>query len=49
MRYNGEKSHLFVNSKEINKFKAKDFEIVATPLYTFHWIIFNTFNDKHWN
>ena len=30
--YNGVNSHLFVNGKEIHKFKAKDFEIVATPL-----------------
>ena len=30
--YNGANSYLFVNSTEIYKFKAKDFEIVATPL-----------------
>ena len=30
--YNGVNSHLFVNGTEIIKFKAKDFEIVATPL-----------------
>ena len=29
---NGENSYLFVNGKEIHKFKAKDSEIVATPL-----------------
>ena len=33
MRYNGGKSYLFVNDTEIIKFKAKDCEIVATPLY----------------
>ena len=30
--YNGENSQLFVNGTEIYKFKAKDFEIVASPL-----------------
>ena len=29
--YNGANSYLFVNITEIIKFKAKDFEIVATP------------------
>ena len=29
----GANSYLFVNGKEIHKFKAKDSEIVATPLY----------------
>ena len=29
---NGANSYLFVNGIEIYKFKAKDFEIVATPL-----------------
>ena len=32
LHYNGANSYLFVNSKEIHKFKANDFEIVATPL-----------------
>ena len=32
MHYNGAKSYLFVNDTEIFKFKAKDSEIVATPL-----------------
>ena len=32
LHYNGANSYLFVNGKEIHKFKAKDFEIVATPL-----------------
>ena len=32
MHYNGAKSCLFVNGTEIYKFKAKDSEIVATPL-----------------
>ena len=30
--YNGAKSYLFVNGKEIHKLKAKDSQIVATPL-----------------
>ena len=32
LHYNRENSYLFVNGKEIHKLKAKDFEIVATPL-----------------
>ena len=32
LHYNGANSYLFVNDKEIIKFKAKDCEIVATPL-----------------
>ena len=32
LRYNEENSYLFVNVKEIIKFKAKDSEIVACPL-----------------
>ena len=32
LRCNGANSYLFVNGKEIIKFKAKDSEIVATPL-----------------
>ena len=32
LHYNGANNNLFVNGKEIVKFKAKDFEIVATPL-----------------
>ena len=32
MHYDGANSYLFVNSREIYKFKAKDSEIVATPL-----------------
>ena len=32
MHYNGTNSYLFVNGTEICKFKAKDSEIVATPL-----------------
>ena len=32
LHYNGANSYLFVNGTEINKFKAKDSEIVATPL-----------------
>ena len=33
LHYNGASSYLFVNDTEIIKFKAKDSEIVATPLY----------------
>ena len=32
LHYNGANSYLFVNSKEILNIKAKDSEIVATPL-----------------
>ena len=32
MHYNGANSYLFVNGTEIHKFKAKDTEIVASPL-----------------
>ena len=32
LHYNRSNSYLFVNGKEIIKFKAKDFEIVASPL-----------------
>ena len=32
LHYNGANSYLFVNGKEIHKFKAKDSEIVASPL-----------------
>ena len=32
LHYNGANSYLLVNDIEICKFKAKDFEIVATPL-----------------
>ena len=32
LHYNGANSYLFVNVSEIYKFKAKDSEIVATPL-----------------
>ena len=33
LHYNRASSYLFVNGTEIIKFKAKDPEIVATPLY----------------
>ena len=33
LHYNGANSCLFVNGTEIYKFKAKDSEIVATPLH----------------
>ena len=32
LHYNGANSYLFVNGKEIVKFKAKDSEFVASPL-----------------
>ena len=32
LHYNGRNSYLFVNGKEIIKFKAKDSETVARPL-----------------
>ena len=32
LHYKGANSYLFVNGKEIHKFKAKDSEIVTTPL-----------------
>ena len=32
LHYNGANTYLFVNGTEISKFKAKDSEIVATPL-----------------
>ena len=32
LHYNGASSYLFVNGTEIHKFKAKDSEIVASPL-----------------
>ena len=32
LHYNGANSYLFVNDREIIKFKAKDFEISAYPL-----------------
>ena len=33
LHYNGANSYLFVNGTEIYKFKAKDSEIIASPLY----------------
>ena len=45
LHYNGANSYLFVNGKEIHKFKAKDSEIVATPLclgnISKHWAVDN--------
>ena len=45
LHYNGANSYLFVNGTEILKFKAKDSEIVATPLslgnISKHWSIDN--------
>ena len=44
--YNRAKGYLFVNSKEIHKFKEKDSEVVATPLYLGNiskdWAVDNT-------
>ena len=45
LHYNRANSYLFVNGKEIIKFKAKDSEIVATPLYLRNiskdWLVYN--------
>ena len=45
LHYNGTNSYLFVNGTEINKFKAKDSEILATPLclgnISKHWLVDN--------
>ena len=57
LHYNGANSCLFVNGTEIIKFKAKDSEIVATPLWlgniTKDWSIDNMkrtgFNDYVYN
>ena len=50
LHYNGANSYLFLNGKEIHKFKAKDSEIVATPLYLGNiskdWPVDNT--KKNW-
>ena len=32
LHYNGSNSYLFVNGKEIHKFKTKDSEIISAPL-----------------
>ena len=32
LHYNGDDSYLFVNGKEVTKFKAKDYEIKANQL-----------------
>ena len=43
--YNGANSYLFINSTEIIKFKAKDSNIIATPLYLGNiskdWSVYN--------
>ena len=45
LHYNGAKSYLFVNGKEIHKFKEKVSEIIATPLglgnISKHWSLDN--------
>ena len=52
LHYNGANSYLFVNGKEIHKFKTKDSEIVATPLclgnISKDWAIDNMKKTK-WN
>ena len=51
LHYNGANSYLFVNGTEIYKFKAKDSEIVATPLclgnISKDWSVDNM--KKNWN
>ena len=44
LHYNGANSYVFVNGKEIHKFKAKIFEIVATLF--FHIIYWSVDNMK---
>ena len=50
LHYNGANSCLFVNGTEIIKFKAKDSEIVATPLclenISKDWLVDNM--KKNW-
>ena len=45
LHYNGANSYLFVNRTKIYRFKAKDFEIVATPLclgnFSKNWSAYN--------
>ena len=51
LHYNGENSYLFVNGTEIYKFKAKDSEIVASPLclgnISKDWLTDNMKKKKH--
>ena len=50
LHYDGANSYLFVNDKEIHKFKANDSKIVATPLclgnISKDWIVDNM--KKNW-
>ena len=50
LHYNGANSYLFINGTEIIKFKAKDSEIVSTPLclgnISKDWSVDN--NEKNW-
>ena len=50
LHYNGANTYLFVNGTEIHKFKAKDYKIVATPLYLGNiskdWLIDNMEKNK---
>ena len=50
LQYNGANSYLFANGTEIIKFKAKDSEIVATPLclgnISKDWSVDNTKKKK---
>ena len=49
LHYNGPNSYLFVNGAEIIKFKAKDSEIVATPLFIGNISKdFSVDNKKNW-
>ena len=49
LHYNGANSYLFVNGTAIYKFKAKDSEIVASPLCLYiskDWLIDNMKKKK---
>ena len=49
LHYNGPNSYLFANGAEIIKFKAKDSEIVATPLFIRNISKdFSVDNKKNW-
>ena len=39
LHYNGANSYVFVNGKEIHKFKAKNFEIVATLFFSYYLLV----------
>ena len=50
LHYNGASSYLFVNGTEICKFKAKDSEIIASPLCSGNilkdWSVDNMKNNR---